>query len=96
MTKPGVKERLIIVPVIDGAANSRLVHQPAPFVERNHPHGAGVRLDWLFARIERGQGIPPLEWPSVCGIEGYVYRDEAGGIFSTSERCSACRIAEAA
>jgi len=72
-------ERLIIVDITDGQANTRLVHLPAERTNRG-----GFRFDSF--------DFPPATWPTACGNgSGAVYVHT--GPFEDALICRECRLA---
>lgn len=74
-------ERHIIVEIIDGLADTTVVHLPA---SRSNVAGRGGQsfLEYDFA---------PSHWISVCGVRGSVYVH--AGMLENAVVCSACEAA---
>ena len=74
MTIMVAAEQLVILPIVDGYAETGMLHIPAP----RGRGGAHWRLR---------DGCPPRTWLSVCGVEGDVY---AAGGFPRAKLCPVC------
>jgi hypothetical protein len=69
-----VSEHLVIHVIVDGLAVTSVAHVPAPVKSyRTGIQGKALRQASLAHRIAENHGIPPYEWPAVCGVVGVVY-----------------------
>jgi hypothetical protein len=81
-----VTEHLVIVGLVDGYADTSIVHQPAP-LKKCGGHG---QISFKFAH----NNSIPRTWPSLCGhvTHGWVYNH--GGVLQDAPMCWDCRIAK--
>lgn len=84
-----IDEVLVIVPLKSGVADLTVLHEPAVSIKLSAAQG-GPRTVTLQDRIDRANGIPPYEWPSVCGVVGVVYRK--GGPLEYRPMCESCSV----
>jgi hypothetical protein len=73
---PVEQEELVIVEIVDGVANTRLVHLPATRCNKG-----GFRFD--------SYDFPPTRWPAACGVgSGSVY--VRAGFLEDAVVCADC------
>ncbi len=77
-------DRLVIVAIVDGHADTRVVHLPAAEMT----FGGHDQIVLTFA----SRRFPPRTWPSTCGkvTHGYVYNH--GGLLEDAPVCGACQV----
>ena len=78
-------ERLVIVELVDGIADTRIVHHPAT-VKR---FGGEGQIECRFDN----RTFPPVHWPSACGQvpKGSVYNH--AGMLEDAPICVDCQVA---
>ncbi len=81
--RPLPPDSLVVVEIVDGYADTSLVHLPA--AEKSF--GGHDQIVFRFADLKWA----PRSWPSRCGIVGDVYNH--GGILEGAPVCGACQAA---
>ncbi len=77
-------DRLVVVEIVDGYADTSLVHLPAA----EKTFGGHDQIVLTFA----SRRFSPRTWPSACGqvTHGYVYNH--GGLLEDAPVCGACHV----